>query len=219
MSRWGSCPKDGWNYDSKNREKVDRKLERRCEQLLKQMRSPNFRLVQNAIDSRPIHRAMFRWMTPICLGYFAGNYRGDQRFKCLKNYFVGIGPADPTVGAQPADVERDLANLQKGIEGFLSAIDSASQTLDAASRLYYVVDGICYILAEFLRIHPYADGNGHMSRFIVWALLLRLGITPLAWPLEQRPPDPPYGPCLTLYRQGHRDHLRRFMLSCIATQP
>jgi Fic family protein len=154
-------------------------------------------------------------MTPICFPYFAGNYRGDARFKCLRDYQVGI-PSDGTVGTMPHLVASELATLKQTIEQFINALEgTAAQGLSAQDRMIYIVQGVSFVLAEFLRIHPYANGNGHMGRFTIWALLLRLGVVPQQWPLEERPPDPPYSSCLQAFRQGQPEFLWRFMLACI----
>lgn len=215
MWTFWQCPSSGWDYDSHNREKRERVLRSRCVRLLRAMRRPNFPLVHRACDTRPVHRRMFRWMTPVCFPSFAGNYRGDSRFKCLRNYRVGVG-GDPLVGAPPASVRTDIDALTKVVEQFVQNIEGpAGQRLSANDRILYVVEGVCYVLAEFLRIHPYANGNGHLGRFTVWALLLRFGYVPRSWPLEERPPDPPYSYCLSLYRSGQLTPLRHFMLKCI----
>jgi len=158
---------------------------------------------------------MFRWMTPWCFPYFAGNYRGDARFKCLTEYRVHV-PGDDTVGTQPSMVFNELSVLRHATEKFIEAMEGPQvQAMPAQQQMIYAVQGVSFVLAEFLRIHPYANGNGHMGRFAVWSLLLRLGIVPKKWPMEARPKDPPYSFCLWAYRHGQPQDLWQFMLDCI----
>ena len=207
-----TCPKDGWNYDNRVEGSVDHKLIKRCERLLIRMRRSWFPLLRRAKDTRPIHRSMFRWLTPWRLGYFAGNYRGDARHHCLKTYFVGVG-GDAMVGSHAEHVELDMHVLSELIEAGAEALDDQVPILTSQQHLYRTVEVVSAILVSFLEVHPYADGNGHMGRFIVWAFLLQAGYEPKAWPLEQRPP---YGSLLYDYRRGHTDEMHRFMLKCIA---
>lgn len=210
-----NCPQDGWNYDNRVEGSVDHKLIKRCERLLVRMRGRWFPLLKRAKDTRRIHRSMFRWMAPWRLGYFAGNYRGDARHRCLENYPVFV-QGDALVGSTAMQVELDMHLLGDLIEAGASALDSQAALLTPQQHLYRTVEMVTAILVGFLEVHPYADGNGHMGRFIVWAFLLKAGYEPKAWPLEQRPPDPPYSYFLYLYRRGQTDHMHRFMLECIA---
>ena len=79
-------------------------------------------------------------------------------------------------------------------------------------KLYYVVTFACRVLVEFLRIHPYANGNGHIGRFIVWLILARFGYWPKQWPLNA---SPPYHELLKTYRDGDPLPLEEFVLQCL----
>ena len=205
-----SCPRN-WDYEAKHPARRTKKLKRRCARLLMNMRRSDYPLLQHACDTRPIHGRMFSGMTPLCFSYFAGNYRGDARFKCLLDYRVRV-PADPRVGTAPQVVETELTTLNTAILSFIHVVEAKLPNPSDPQRLIYSVRMLCYVLAEFLRIHPYANGNGHMGRFIVWALLLRLGYTPKSWPLEDRPP---YGPSLTQWRNGDTTPLEMLLIRCI----
>ncbi|MDY0371756.1 MAG: Fic family protein [Sphaerochaetaceae bacterium] len=43
------------------------------------------------------------------------------------------------------------------------------------------------ITRDFILIHPYRDGNGHLSRFIISAFLIPLGRFPHQWTIHPRP--------------------------------
>lgn len=213
MLAFWKCPDQGWNYDSVKRSRRERTLRMRCERILKEMRRPTFALVDLACDTRPIHRKMFRRMTPLCFPSFAGNYRGDARYPCLVNYRVAIH-GDPRVGTVPSGVATELDALVDSVRNFIRIVDQSGH-LQPVERFGTVVQALCFVLVEFLRVHPYADGNGHMGRFIVWALLLRFGYVPRKWPLEERPPDPPYSNFISLWRSGNRAPLEMFLAQCV----
>lgn len=154
---------------------------------------------------------MFKRTTPICFPYFAGNYRGDQRYKCLKDAQIRIGLFE---GAPPSIVQQEMSALAQSIEANAAAI-SVTPGLTQQDRLLFVVSVVCAALVAHQSIHPYANGNGHAGRFAVWALLLHYGYVPRSWPLEERPPDPPYSAHIAAYRFGNHQPLEAFVLNCL----
>ena len=113
----------------------------------------------------------------------------------------------------------DLEFLHEIIEGGFEALNQAFALPDAQlppnEKVYYLVTFACRILVEFMRVHPYANGNGHMGRLVVSSILGVFGIWPKKWPLNDRPPDPPYSALLSAHRDGHKEHLEKFVLQCI----
>lgn len=169
-----------------------------------------------ALDSRDVHERVFRELTPPGYEYFAGHYRGEP-YRCLKSYAVMI-PADPRVGAPPQAVGWLMRELRTEIEAAVRALD-ASVLLLLEQRLRYVVALTCRVFEMFLRVHPYANGNGHAGRFIVWSLLGRFGHWPRSWPVEPRPADPPYTDLIEKYRNGDKLPLETFILATLIPRP
>jgi len=68
------------------------------------------------------------------------------------------------------------------------ALDGAHKLPNAhlprEQKLAYAVIFACSIFVTFLQIHPYANGNGHAARLVVWAILGRYGYWPKSWPIE-----------------------------------
>jgi len=124
---------------------------------------------------------------------------------------VWIGPFE---GAAPNLVQQHMDSLSQSIQANAAAIGAASG-LTPRDRLLFVVSVVCAALVAHQSIHPYANGNGHAGRFAVWALLLHYGYVPRSWPLEDRPPDPPYSAHITAYRFGNAQPLETFVLSCL----
>lgn len=203
------CPEDGWDYDRNPRNLP--LLRARCEGILRDMRKPDFRLLDEARDTRKIHRRMFKGTTPICFPYYAGNYRGDSRYRCLKDCPIFIGQFE---GEPPQLVQQHMDVLSQSIDKHQAAI-KANTGLPPKDRVLFVVSAVCAALVAHQSIHPYANGNGHAGRFLVWALLLHFGYIPRSWPLEERPPDPPFSSCITAYRFGNPQPLETFVLGCL----
>lgn len=187
----------------------------RCTNFLISLRRGQIDCKELAYNTRPIHLKMFEGTTPAVAPYFAGHYRGEK-FRCLECYNVMVG-GDPRVGVPHDRVASDMSNLADHIlrAGF-SAIERGhelpSSRVPEEEKLYYVVVFSCRVLVEFLRIHPYANGNGHMGRFIVWLILAEFGYWPKKWPLHQ---SPKYHDLLRIYRDGDTTQLEEFVLQCL----
>ena len=106
-----------------------------------------------------------------------------------------------------------MGRFNEEMRRVLAAIDAATPMLSPAKLLALVVPLLASILVEFLTIHPYANGNGHMGRAIVWILLGRQGLWPQTWPLDDHPP---YDAPLKAYRDGNPDPLETLIYQCIA---
>lgn len=173
--------------------------------------------LRTSSDTRGIHRLLFERLAPPDHTYYAGHYRGES-FRCLREYEVQV-PGDPTVGYPALQVWAAMLLLSRDIEVGVAALDGAHQVplahLPRADRLLFVVALACRVFVQFLRVHPYANGNGHAARFVIWALLGRYGYWPRRWPIEPRPPDPPYTSLIEEYRKGNTEPLERFVLTCI----
>jgi hypothetical protein len=160
---------------------------------------------------------LFYELAPDDHKYYAGNYRGDE-YLCLKIYSVMI-QGEPLVGYPPEKVLSSMAWLEADVRKVLATLDEAQKLPDAhisrEDKLIYIVAAACEIFVRFLGIHPYANGNGHAARLIIWAILLRYGHVPKRWPIDPRPPDPMYSNSIYAYRRGNKEPLERFVLQCI----
>jgi len=170
-----------------------------------------------ASDTRPTHTRMFHDLSPQGHEYYVGHYRGEN-FRCLQYYTVGI-MGDPSVGLDPTLVTGRMGQFERLVRGGLAALDQASQLprvqVSGQQKLLCALAFACRVFELFLRIHPYANGNGHMARFIVWAILGRYGYWPYRWPIEPRPSDPPYTDLIKRYRAGIHAPLEIYILHCI----
>ena len=207
------CPE--WEYDKHpNRNKLCNIIS----ELLKDLGFKKIDTLEVAADTRKIHERMFTHLTPAGYRYYAGHYRGEP-YRCLECYRVIIKD-DPRVGTEPHLVMDEMALITtKARRGFRMLDDdlqkvSVSQ-LPVREHLLRIVDFACKLFVDFLTVHPYANGNGHSGRFIVWSVLLRYGYFPQQWPIEPRPPDPPYTVLIRQYRYGDKKPLRKFILNSL----
>lgn len=187
-------------------------LTRNVKQLLIQLRTGQLDTIQAALDTRPIHQHLFAELTPPDYAYFAGHYRGEN-FPCLKHCRSGV-TGDERVGVNATIVAGRMAQLAERIRYGVSILDNA-RSLTPVDHLLNAVALSCQIFDEFLRIHPYLNGNGHVARFVLWALLGRYNYWPHRFPIEPRPNHPIYLDAIWQYRQGERQALEGYVLRCM----
>ncbi len=130
---------------------------------------------------------------------YVANFRGDPAHPELADYEVGVGSmlADglpEKVGVWAADVETSLADFIAGVHAALGVLDTAippGKRPRSVDELHEVVALIAEVHGEWIRIHPFANGNGRTAR--VWAafLALRYGL-PVFVTLRPRPGDVAY---------------------------
>ncbi len=208
------CPEFEYSGHARRRQVLAAEVER----ALKRIRSGQIKTGAIAADTRPFHRRLFRELTPKGFDYFAGHYRGED-YRCLKHYPVRVRD-DPRVGLPPDTVLLNMEDLRNLIRTSLVALDASHSLPDAqlpqAEKLVYTIAVACLVFVKMLTIHPYANGNGHAARFGIWAMLGRYDYWPERWPIEPRPPDPPYVDLIRAHRNGNPEPLEMFVLKCVA---
>jgi hypothetical protein len=203
------CPE--WEYDRIPNARVT--VRDRAVQLLLQLRADRDRCATVASETRPAHAELFQGLTPARCDYYAGHYRGEE-LRCLKHYPVGIA-SDPMVGYDPQLVLGEMGLLGTTIRDGIVALDAfVASGRSRVACLIQIVKVAAHVFELFLRIHPYANGNGHAGRLIVCALFGRYGFWMSRWTVEPRPKDPPYSGAIAQYRRGTVADLEKFMLEC-----
>ncbi len=177
-------------WEPKNEPGFDQLLSLRTAAVIKELHAGAYDVLREGRDTRPVHASMFRGLTPAACDYYAGNYRGS-RFRCLASYGVEIR-SDPRVGTRSTRVAREMAGLSIWLKREIATLDGMA-TLSSAEDLFLrTVRIAARLFCDFLTIHPYANGNGHTGRFLVWLVLGRFGYWPKKWHLHPRPNLPGY---------------------------
>lgn len=105
---------------------------------------------------------------------FVGAFRGEPGLEKIQ---VRAGVR---YGADAADVAKELADFERKLHALireLAAMLPAGQDPDA-DQLAAVFDLCAWVHAEWVRIHPFANGNGRTARFWANWIALRYGLPP-----------------------------------------
>ncbi len=208
------CPP--WNYRAPANS--SRVIQDQLQRLLVRLRSARGDTLGFIANTRRLHRHLFSGLTPRGYEYYTGNYRGSE-FRCLKYFAVGVDD-DLTVGYPPEHVLSAMRRLGDILRSAIAGLDEGfalpNAKISRQTKLHFLVVFVSRMFVQFLTIHPYADGNGHVARLIVWAVLGRYGYWPKRWPIEPRTGDPEYLRTIRAYRTGQPQELEHYILKCIA---
>ena len=116
---------------------------------------------------------------------FVGAFRGQPGLEKLQ---VRVGVH---YGVDAAEVAEELAGFEKKLHALLRELDTMLPTGQEpdADQLAAVVDLCAWVHAEWVRIHPFANGNGRTARLWANFIAMRYGLPPF---IRLRP-RPNYG--------------------------
>lgn len=162
------------------------------------------RIVDDTVPAR-WHMVLFRDVVP--LDYYAGNYRQDDRKRPCLGVSIEIGGVQ---GSLYQLVPTSMARLFDTVRSALIRTEMEWNSLTPRNRSVRVASVIAHAVGGFVRIHPFINGNGRVSR-LLWAWgLLRFGV-PIQCRLARRP-DPPYSQVMRRVMQGDNGFLALYVL-------
>ena len=136
---------------------------------------------------------------------YVGAFRdSDPARPCLVDYEVGVGPAQGVLARDvPAATDAFIRALAQVVSN-LDAVTRPGQTPSDPGVVGAIVRLCAYAHGEWIRIHPFANGNGRTAR--VWAnwLAVRYGL-PAFVRIKPRPADAMFvGAAAMSMRGDHR---------------
>lgn len=113
---------------------------------------------------------------------YVGAFRGEPG---LENVGVKVGNA---LGSAPGNVAAELRGFEARLQRVVAVLDSKYPRVDDldADGLSAVIDLAAWAHAQWIRIHPLANGNGRTARLWANHILMRYGVPP-AIRLRPRP--------------------------------
>lgn len=167
-------------------------------ELLRNLLELGPRVAAAARAREPLSSEVLRaWQLDIMRGLVApdgepfGVFRGEPG---LDDYEVELGPGGPP-GAPSDQVAAELAAFDRMLQEQLGELDASLRPGRAAEDLTEDRLGAVLILCawahgEWVRIHPFPNGNGRTARILVNSIALRYGLPAF---LQPRPrPGPAY---------------------------
>jgi Fic family protein len=118
---------------------------------------------------------------------YAGAFRGQPG---LEGVEVGVGPHR---GVASASVVLELAEFEVRLQRAVAALDEriAAGAEPTQQEIDAVIALMAWAHAEWIRIHPFANGNGRTARIWANSIAMRYGLPPF---VRLRPrPDVGYG--------------------------
>jgi hypothetical protein len=154
-----------WNEDDPRDAAV---LVRNLDQVLRQLvRDCPFRHLPSIETAQEWHRRVYKGIR-LPVSYYAGEIRdSDPRFPELDGYEVQIGRH---LGVPSSHVPSQLAQYEFALREAVAVLDLEipnGLSPDDPAKLLSVLTLCSYAHGEWVRIHPFANGNGRTAR--LWA--------------------------------------------------
>jgi fido (protein-threonine AMPylation protein) len=130
---------------------------------------------------------------------YLGHFRGDPVVTELINYEVGLGAPlkDGTLekmGVWARRVSEEMAAVLAGLNAVFANLDGRlpiGKPPSTADEILQVISFAALAHGEFLRVHPFANGNGRIARLLVAFICLRYGV-PMFVHIKPRPESDEY---------------------------
>ena len=156
------------------------------------------RSMPGAVDVCRWHTDLYAGCSVPVAGY-VGRFRGDPGVPELVGYEVGVGPIQPDgypdrVGRWSAELPAALSSFFTGVPAALAQLDQVlgpGQRPTSVDELEALVGLTALVHGEWLRLHPFANGNGRTGR--LWAAFIALRYSvPIFVSVKPRPHDLAY---------------------------
>jgi Fic family protein len=148
------------------------------------------------------HRRIYRGAS-LPVPYYAGEVRdSDPELPELIGYEVAVGAA---MGVPSARVPEELSAFERSMRRAVRSLDALVGARPAEESQLYSTLTLCALShGEWVRIHPFANGNGRTAR--LWAnwCAVRYGLPPFVR-LKPRPEGDGYARAAALSMQGEHE--------------
>jgi fido (protein-threonine AMPylation protein) len=153
----------------------------------------------------PTSEELCRWHAQLYVGCevpvagYVGHFRGDPAVRELVDYEVGLGARLKDgnlekMGVWARRVSDEMKAVLTGLHAVFAELDaqlSVGTAPATADQILQVISFAALAHGEFLRVHPFANGNGRIARLLVAFICLRYGL-PMFLHIKPRPESDDY---------------------------
>jgi fido (protein-threonine AMPylation protein) len=174
-------------------------IQRNAAQLIMELRAAAAqRIVLTREELCRWHALLYAGCEVPVVGY-VGHFRGDPAVKELIDYEVGLGApmkdGNPEkMGVWARNVRDEMAAVLAGLGAVFADLDDrlpVGKPPSTADQILQVISFAALAHGEFLRVHPFANGNGRIARLLVAFICLRYGL-PMFLHVKPRPESDDY---------------------------
>ncbi|MEO7295567.1 MAG: Fic family protein [Candidatus Limnocylindria bacterium] len=153
--------------------------------------------IEAAASSRPPPTLdlILEWHRPMYAGVavpeaeYVGQVRdSDERFQCLIDYEVGVGGMAGTPASEVPDALDRFIGATTAITGALDAAVPLGSVPHRHREVAAIIRLCAHAHGEWVRIHPFTNGNGRTARILANWLAVRYGLPPFVR-IKPRPDD------------------------------
>lgn len=186
----------GWSDDQPGDQT---RIAANCGRLLVEIRAAaQAHQTPTAAETKRWHAAIYEGCAVPAAAY-VGNFRGDAHYRDLTDYEVGVGPtlADgypERMGLWAGDVAAEVDLFFDRLQLAFAALDhhlAVGARPHTVDLLHETVALTAVVHGEWIRIHPFVNGNGRTARLWAAYVSLRYGL-PVYVALKPRPADVAY---------------------------
>ncbi len=156
---------------------------------------------------------------PLPVPYYAGEVRDtDPAYPELIGYEVAVGTAP---GLPSADVPGALVSFETGLKAIIGRMDAVipvGARPTTAGELYAVLECAAIAHGEWVRIHPFANGNGRVARLWVNWVAVRYGL-PFFMALKPRPTNLVYANAARESMRGNHQPMVVALVTLLSQHP
>lgn len=168
---------------------------------------------------RQWHLQLLGHFAPVGFEYYAGNFRQIDPMRPCLDQPIGVGaPGGPYImGASPSTVPRLMEHITRIYKEEICKLETEWPNLTDSQRVGRLSMALATYVGQFIKIHPFINGNGRVSRLIWRWGVLRYNVPSQVDVIPR--PAPPYSSIMDAAMRGNYSPLVDFIIDHLVQEP